>query len=132
MEQVLSVLASPEILSPSHPSYTSESRIWTTHKDRHPKYVLRPQSLESLSRLLAALNDSDVPFAVRSGGCGSTSSEGVVISLVAFDQFEWDAEGECVVVGVGLRWVDVDERMERLGNGYAGRLSLWNSEPGKT
>jgi FAD/FMN-containing dehydrogenase len=128
MDTILAVLTPDEIIKPSHPAYAKESQVWSAHKFLHPQIVARPKTIETLSKLLQALNDSDVEFNVRSGGCGNASSKNVLISMTAFDGFEFHPEEgkgkEYVVVGAGQLWRDVDRKVEEFARGYSGMWTL--------
>jgi FAD/FMN-containing dehydrogenase len=92
-------------------------------KNRNPKLVLRPKSIGALQRMLTYLcESSDLDFAVRSGGIGSSSAEDVVLSINAFDSFEFDDETKVATIGAGQTWGDVDRKMEEAAPGYAGLL----------
>lgn len=121
MEKVRAVLSLDEIVDPSSPNYSKESQVWAAHRNLHPQLVARPKSSESLSKLLKTLNETDVEFNVRSGGCGSASSKGVLISMSAFDEFSFNKEEETVIVGAGQLWRHVDEKVEKFAPGYSGR-----------
>lgn len=120
MESILSFLTPSEAINPASPLYARESQVWSAQKNKHPKLVARPQTIETLSKLLRALNDSDLDFNVRSGGCGSASASDVLISMSAFDGFEFDREKEVVTVGAGQVWRDVDRKVEEQAPGYSG------------
>jgi FAD/FMN-containing dehydrogenase len=120
MDQIRAILSNDEVIKPSDPAYTKESQVWSAQKNKHPQFVARPKTIETLSKLLKALNDNDVEFDVRSGGCGSASARGVLISMSAFDGFEFNKEEEYVVVGAGQLWRDVDAKVESLTPGYSG------------
>ena len=120
MDQIREVLSSEEIIEPQSPEYAKETQVWSAHKDLHPQLVARPKNTESLSKLLKALNKTDVEFNVRCGGCGSASSKGVLVSLSAFDHFEFNKEEEYVIVGAGQLWRHVDAKVEELAPGYSG------------
>ena len=121
MEQIRAVLNVDEIISPSSPTYAKESQVWSAHKNLHPQLVARPKTIESLSKLLKTLNDTDIEFDVRCGGCGSASSPGVLISMSAFDHFEFNKEEETVTVGAGQLWRHVDAKVEEFAPGYSGK-----------
>ncbi|PSN68843.1 FAD-binding domain-containing protein [Corynespora cassiicola Philippines] len=119
MDQIREVLSSEEIIEPQSPEYAKETQVWSAHKDLHPQLVARPKNTESLSKLLKALNKTNVEFNVRCGGCGSASSKGVLVSLSAFDHFEFNKEEEYVIVGAGQLWRHVDAKVEELAPGYS-------------
>jgi FAD/FMN-containing dehydrogenase len=90
MDIIRSLLAADELIDPASPTYTRESLVWSAQKYLKPQLVARPGSVESLSRLLAALNDNDLEFSIRCGVCGPASAKDVPVSLSAFDRFEFD------------------------------------------
>jgi FAD/FMN-containing dehydrogenase len=44
----------------------------------------------------------------------------VLISLAAFDSFDFDRTTETITIGAGQVWGEVDRKMEEFGPGYAG------------
>ncbi|KAF2873051.1 cysteine desulfurase [Massariosphaeria phaeospora] len=119
MENIRKVLSTDELIEPSSADYHQESQVWSAHKDLHPQLVVRPKTVEALSQVLKVLNDSNVDFNIRGGGCGSASSSGVLISMSAFDGFEFNKEEEYVVVGAGQLWRHIDAKMEEFAPGYS-------------
>lgn len=114
-------LTTDEIIEPSSPNYGKETQVWAAHRNLYPKLVVRPKTVESLSALLKTLNETDIEFAVRGGGCGSTSTRGVLVSMSAFDGFEFNKEEETVTVGAGQLWRHVDAKVEEFAPGYSGK-----------
>ncbi|KAJ9602207.1 hypothetical protein H2200_013327 [Cladophialophora chaetospira] len=112
-------LSPSELTLPDTPLYKEETAIWATQKDLKPKVLLRPLTVEQLSQTLAYLNQSDLDFGVRSGGVGSGSAKDVLISMTAFQGFEFDAEAETVTIGTGQIWGEVDRKLEKHAPGYA-------------
>ena len=98
------LLCAEEIIEPSSPSYRSESLPWAAQKRLHPRVVVRPTTLKSLSVILAYLSKTSLDFAVRSRGFGSSSAKYVLISMTAFDYLEFDRQKELVIVGAGQTW----------------------------
>jgi FAD/FMN-containing dehydrogenase len=121
-ETFSSLLSADEIIESSSPNYYKETQVWSAHKNLHPKLVVRPKTIESLSSILKTLNETDIEFAVRGGGCGSASTHGVLISMSAFDSFEFNKEDETVTIGAGQLWRDVDRKVEEHAPGYSGKL----------
>ncbi|KAF2497449.1 FAD binding domain-containing protein [Lophium mytilinum] len=119
METITSLLLPSELFLPSDPLYHSLSRVWSAQKELFPRVVARPATLASLSRLLAALNETELDFAIRGGGCGSASATDVLINLEAFSDFKFDKETETVILGAGQVWSSVDRKMEEEAKGYA-------------
>lgn len=122
--QIETLLNAEEIIKPSNPSYGSESLPWAAQKDLKPSLVVRPTTLESLSKILAYLSKTPLDFAVRSQGFGSSSAKDVLISMTKFDRFEFDRENEVVTVGAGQTWEKYYEKMESVAPDYAGIPSI--------
>ncbi len=115
-----SLIPAEDIIEPSSPSYRSESLPWAAQKDLHPRLVVRPTTLDSLSKTLAYLSKTTLNFAVRSQGFGSSSAKDVLISMTAFDDFVFDRENEVVTVGAGQTWEDYYTKMEKVAPEYNG------------
>lgn len=118
--QMKNLLHPEEIIEPSSPSYRSESLTWAAQKYRHPRLVVRPTTLKSLSNTLAYLSTTPLEFGVRSQGFGSGSAKDVLISMTAFDGFEFDRENEVVIVGAGQTWEEYYKKMEEVAPEYNG------------
>jgi FAD/FMN-containing dehydrogenase len=114
------ILEDSEIIPSDSQLYDKETKTWAAQKNSRPKILLRPQSPEQLGRILAYLNNSDLDFAIRSGGVGSSSAKDVLISLSAFNKCEFDSDTETLTVGAGQTWGGVDQALERQAPGYAG------------
>ena len=123
---IKSLLSPEEIIEPSSPSYRSESITWAAQKNLHPRLVIRPTTVESLSTALAYLSKSSLQFGVRSQGFGSSSAKDVLISMTAFDRFHFDRENEVVTVGAGQTWEEYYKKMEQVAPEYNGILILPN------
>lgn len=119
MDKVRATLSPDEIIDPSSPSYKKESETWSAHKNKNPKLVARPKTIESLAGLLKVLNETDLDINVRCGGCGSASAHDVLISMSAFDGFEFDSTEEVATVGAGQLWRHVDAKVEQFAPGYS-------------
>ena len=117
-------LNASEIIEASPPSYRAESLPWAAQKNFPPRLVVRPTTLSSLSNILAYISQTTLDFAVRSQGFGSSSAKDVLISMTAFDGFEFDRENEVVTVGAGQTWGEYYKKMEEVAPDYAGRLTL--------
>jgi len=114
-------LDADEIIEPSNPNYEKESQVWAAHKFEHPQLVVRPKTIDSLSKLFKTLNETDVEVAIRGGGCGSVSTPGVLVSMSAFDGFEFNEKDETVTIGAGQVWRDIDRKVEEAAPGYSGK-----------
>ena len=117
------LLSASDIIEPSSSSYRTESLPWAAQKDLHPRLVVRPTTLESLSITLTYLSQTTLDFAIRSQGFGSSSAKDVLISMTAFDGFEFDRENEVLTVGAGQTWEDYYKKMEKVAPDYAGVLT---------
>jgi FAD/FMN-containing dehydrogenase len=122
--EVEELLGIEQVVVPSSPSYAGESRTWAAQEDLNPRLIARPATLESLARLIALLGDSGLDFKVRCGGVGSASAKDVLVSLAAFDSFEFDQTTETITIGAGQVWGEVDRKMEEFAPGYAGMALL--------
>lgn len=120
IEEVKALLGTKEVIEPSSPSYAEESRTWAVQKDLKPGLIARPSTIESLAHLIAFFGKSGLDFTVRCGGVGSASAKDVLVSLAAFDGFEFDRESETITIGAGQVWGEVDRKMEEFAPGYAG------------
>ena len=120
-------LSASDIIEPSSSSYRTESLPWAAQKDLHPRLVVRPTTLESLSITLTYLSQTTLDFAIRSQGFGSSSAKDVLISMTAFDGFEFDQENEVLTDGAGQTWEDYYKKMEKVAPDYAGMLTLLES-----
>lgn len=117
-------LSSSEIIFPASPLYERESCTWAAQKDLKPKIIARPSTVSSLAALLSFLTHSNLDWAVRCTGVGSSSASDVLISVSAFDKFEYNAEDQTVVIGAGQTWGEVDRKVEENAPGHAGTSSL--------
>ncbi|KAH8804465.1 FAD binding domain-containing protein [Xylogone sp. PMI_703] len=119
LDRVRAALSPDEILTPDTPGYLEESRTWAVQRNLKPKLLARPKSLESLCKLVAALNGTALDVSVRSQGYGSGSAKDVLISMTAFDSFEYSLDDETVTIGAGQPWSQVDENIDKHCPGYA-------------
>lgn len=119
LDRVRATLHADEILTPDSPEYTNESKTWAVQKNLRPRLVARPKSIESLCSLVSALNGTTLDVAVRSQGFGSSSAKDVLISMTAFDGFEYNLDDETVTFGTGQNWSRVDENIDTFCPGYA-------------
>lgn len=99
---------------PSSSSYASESEVWSVHRQEHPRLVLRPTDVETLSAVVRYLSTTDLDYNVRSRGYGSASARDVLISMTAFDGFEYDGTKEVVTLGAGANWGSLYKRLEEV------------------
>ena len=124
----LSQLVDPtEVLAASSTDYLANTQTWSTAKDKKPRLVLRPTTTESLSKIVAYLHKTDLNYKVRSQGFGSASATDVLISLSAFNDFEFNKETESVILGAGGTWRGYYDRMEAIAPDWTSMFSLVSS-----
>lgn len=112
-----------ETLLPNSPQFATHSTPWSASYDRNPSIILVPSTLETLQRVVGCLHDSDIDFAVRGRGCGNSSASDVVVSMRSFDSILFDQASETVLIGAGLSWGEVDERLATLVSNFILRLN---------
>jgi FAD binding domain len=119
LSQLSSLISSSDVISPSSPEYLANSQTWSHAHNQNPKLVVRPATLDSLSKVIAFLGKTDLDFKVRSHGYGNASAKDVLVSLTAFDEFEWDEEKKTVTLGAGANWALYYEKMHKVAPDYA-------------
>lgn len=120
-DTINTILTPSELIDPSTDQYRSESQTWQAHRNLRPKVLARPNSIETLAALVAFLAASDLDWVVRCQGIGDASARDVLISLMAFDGFAFDAQSENIVIGAGMTWGEVEKRLEEQAPGYQGK-----------
>ena len=119
IREIRGILPEDGVLEPGSPAFASHSLPWSLSYDQSPRLVLRPSTEPLLRDTVRYLcENSDLDFAVRSRGLGSSSAADVVLSLRAFADFEFDPARETADVGAGLDWGDVDAKLAELAPGY--------------
>ncbi|KAK2800829.1 hypothetical protein FQN50_007970 [Emmonsiellopsis sp. PD_5] len=113
-----SFLADDELLQPGSAAYDAETHYWSSYNNPKPLLVVRPKSTTTLQKSVKYLCDSDLDFAVRTGGIGIAGTQDVVLSLKAFDGFEIDRGEETVTIGAGQTWGDVDRKVKEVAEGF--------------
>lgn len=108
------ILPETSILDPTSPHFATNSAPWSLAYDKSPSLVLIPSTLEQLQATVKCLCDSDLDFAVRGRGFGSSSAADVVLSMTAFDEITFDEKAQIIQIGAGLDWGEVDERLATL------------------
>ncbi|KAJ4304769.1 hypothetical protein N0V90_000297 [Kalmusia sp. IMI 367209] len=119
LKPLISTLSSDVVLTSTSPDYTLHSEPFAIQKQLYPSVVLVPATVSELSKIVAYLYKSDLDFAVRGRGFKSPSAEHVVISMIKFDDFEYDHTKKIVTVGVGNTWKDVVTKMEEVDPEYS-------------
>lgn len=118
IQEIRGVLPESDILEPDSSAFASHTRPWSLSYDQSPRLVLCPSTEPLLQDAVKYLCESDLDFAVRSRGLGSSSAADVVLSLRGFSEFAFDAASETADVGAGLDWGEVDARLAELAPGY--------------
>jgi hypothetical protein len=109
LSEIRKLLSEDEIIEPSSPLYSQETRVWASQKQQNPSIVIRPRSILSLQTTLQYLCNSTLDFSIRSGGLGSSSAKDAVISMTAFSEVVFNIEDETVLVGAGQTWARLIE-----------------------
>lgn len=108
------ILPESEILDRSSPEFPRHSTPWSVAYEKSPKLVLVPSTLERLQATVKKLCEMDVDFAVRGRGVGSSSASDVILSMRSFEEIGFDENSEAVLLGSGLDWGQVDEKLATL------------------
>lgn len=117
------IVDSSEIIAATSAEYADNAEPWSAAKDKHPRLVLRPNTVESLSKMVTYLANTELDYKVRSCGFGSSSATDVLISLSAFDDFEFNQEEKYVILGTGNHWRSYYERMDKVVKDWASKSS---------
>ena len=117
---LLSLLSPFEILDSSSSNFSNETSTWAAQKNQHPEFIVRPSSVETLAKVLSHACATDVDFAIYGSGNGSASARDVLISMAAFDEFDFDKEKKILTIGAGQLWRDYYEKMEKVAPDYHG------------
>jgi FAD/FMN-containing dehydrogenase len=120
LTEIKQFLDKGEIIEPDSPLCSEQTSTWAAQKNLKPQMLVRPQSAKSLSHLLQYLNTTTIDFGIRSGGIGSSSASGVLISLSAFNSFFFDPQNETISIGTGQTWGEVDRKLEEQAPGQIG------------
>lgn len=118
LDHLRSLLPASEVIERDAPGYKDQSAPWSVWADQRPPLVLQPTTLESMSKVVKYLYDSDLDFAVRNTGTGSVSAKDVILSTHGFKDFKFDEASETVTLGSGFCWGEVDQLMEKHAFGY--------------
>src|SRR5699024_8588534 len=86
-----SLLSADEIITPESPEYSESSKTWASQKQCHPRLVVRPTSVESLSKTIAHLYSTKLDFAIYGHGFMSVSAKDVLVNISCFDEFHLDS-----------------------------------------
>ncbi|KAK4500061.1 hypothetical protein PRZ48_008247 [Zasmidium cellare] len=120
LETLKSLLSSSEVLTKDDDAYHTESLVWAQQAYQNPTLVIRPNSLESLSKAVKFLAESSLDWQVKTGGAGGASATDVVLSTRAFNETRFVRGEEVVYLGAGALWGEYYEAMERVAPGWTG------------
>jgi FAD/FMN-containing dehydrogenase len=134
LDELRSLVSSSEIIERDAPGYKDAAAPWSVWADQRPPLVVQPTSIESMSKVVKFLYDSDLDFAIRSTGTGSVSAKDVIISTHGFKEFKLDLQSETAIVGSGYDWGAVDALMEKQAPDYQimGARCSWVGVAGST
>ncbi|TRM63435.1 hypothetical protein BD626DRAFT_568837 [Schizophyllum amplum] len=97
---------------------------WAASSTQIPECTVEPGTAEDIVTILRIVNETQTPFAVKGGGHtanpGFSSTTGVHIAMFRFSEVTYDEETENVILGAGLYWDEVYEKLEPLGRMVVG------------
>ncbi len=84
---------------------------------KSPSCIFRPNTVEQLQEVVPLLIQSNIKFAIRSGGHSpdpqaANIDGGVLVDLPGLNRFEYDASASALIIGSGLTWGDVYARLD--------------------
>ncbi|GKZ57719.1 hypothetical protein AnigIFM49718_003053 [Aspergillus niger] len=113
-----SLLRPDEIIRPTSPTYHSSIQTWAAQKQLKPRIVLRPTSIDSLSKTITHLYSTNLDFAIYGHGFMSASAKDVLVNMSAFDGFHFDRHSELATIGAGQTWSDVYRKLGDVAPNY--------------
>ena len=129
LRSLLSLLPESEIILSSSDQYATATSTWAAQRNEHPKVILHPSSTQSLAKILAHVSSTELDVAIHGSGLGSVSAKDVLVSMAAFDEFEFDRKNEVLTLGAGQLWRDYYEKMEKVAPDYHGMPQLTDIYP---
>lgn len=124
LEPLTSQLDPRDVITKSHPDYDLHVTTFSTKMDLRPPVVFVPSETETLAKIIGFLYKSKLDFHVRGQGYGSPSAHDVIVSLLRFTSFEYDATRKLATIGTGATWVQVARDMKIADPEYSGRSLL--------
>lgn len=119
IEQILSQLSPEEIVAPDSPDYVTQSVTWAVQANKHPKVVVVPKTVKSLSGIISQANKTSLDIAVRCTGIGNASTADILVSLSEFKSFSFNSKNETITFGAGHNWGEIDDKVAEQAPGYA-------------
>lgn len=134
LQDLRSLVSPSEVIERDDAGYIEAAAPWSVWADQKPPLVVQPTSLDSMSKVVKFLYDSNLDFAIRNTGTGSVSAKDVILSTHGFVDFTFDKDSETVLVGSGHDWGTVDRKMEEQAPGYqvVGARCSWVGVSGST
>jgi FAD/FMN-containing dehydrogenase len=115
-----------ELITPSHPGYDAQRRVWNGSIDRRPTAIARCSGPRDVAAALRSARRAGLPVAVRSGGHSfpgdSVLDDGLVIDLSPLKGIEVDAEARSARVGAGVLVGELDRQTQEHGLGVTGGI----------
>ncbi|KAJ5341709.1 hypothetical protein N7541_010833 [Penicillium brevicompactum] len=113
-----SLLHADEIINSDSPDYLPSIQTWAAQKYGSPRLVIRPTSIDTLSKALAYLYTTNQDFAIYGHGFSSASARDVIVNTSAFDDFQLNANSESVTIGAGQTWSNVYRKLGEVAPEY--------------
>jgi len=105
-----------DVYYPGDPSYVKGSHHYFASSNENPACVVEPGTPEDVGKILNVIEATRTPFAVMSGGHtvnpGFSSTRGIHIYTGRFSQVTYDAASNTAVIGSGLIWDTVYEKLQ--------------------
>lgn len=121
LKMLESFLSPGEIIRPTSADYQSRIETWAAQKQLNPRIVLRPTSVNSLSKAIAYLYSTNLDFAIYGHGFMSASASDVLVNMSAFNGFHLDRNSELATVGAGQTWSDVYRKLNEVAPEYGSK-----------
>ncbi|ODM21299.1 hypothetical protein SI65_04352 [Aspergillus cristatus] len=112
------LLRPDEIITPDSADYQPSIQTWASQKQLNPRLVVRPTSVESLSKVVAYLYSTDLEIAIYGHGFMSPSAKDALINTTALNDFHFDKHSELLTIGAGQTWEEVFRKLGELAPDY--------------
>ncbi|KAF5327189.1 hypothetical protein D9619_004973 [Psilocybe cf. subviscida] len=117
-----------QVFLPGDPTYEKDILHYASSSTQRSRCVVEAGSPPDIAKILAVLQATRSPFAVKGGGHatnpGFSSTPGVHISMARFSEVEYHATQQTVDVGAGVVWDEVYSVLEPFGvNALGGRVT---------
>ncbi|KAJ9416827.1 hypothetical protein QL093DRAFT_2103080 [Fusarium oxysporum] len=95
-------LSPNDLITRDHDDYSRHTATFSASANCQPAVVLIPSCADSLAEMMRFLYKSDLDFHIRGRGFKSPSARDVIVSLLGFTDFDYDAEKKLATVVVGM------------------------------